>query len=245
MYSNEGIDLEKMFSEVKLSGVTTSLDMVMVKPNSQAGQANWEKILQRTLPYVDIFIPSIEELMILLHIDPDVTQYLPLEKRISSSQVDFLRRLADRLLGWGAGVVCFKLGKAGMYLRSANQERLAKFGKGAPAKLSDWENREIWSPAFVIDKYCGSTGAGDSAIAGFISALLRKESPERTLMFACGVGACNVEAADALSGLRTWEETTDRIGAGWQRTQPVFEDHQWHMDPSSQCWLSPRDQKIQ
>ena len=61
----------------------------------------------------------------------------------------------------------------------------------------------------------GTTGAGDATIAGFLTALLRDVPPERALAIAAAVGACNVEAADAVSGVRSWEETLARIDAGW------------------------------
>jgi sugar/nucleoside kinase (ribokinase family) len=48
-----------------------------------------------------------------------------------------------------------------------------------------------------------------------LAALLRDVPPERALAIAAAVGACNVEAADALSGVRSWEETLARIDAGW------------------------------
>jgi sugar/nucleoside kinase (ribokinase family) len=74
----------------------------------------------------------------------------------------------------------------------------------------------------------GTTGAGDATIAGFLAAVLRNASPERALTIAAAVGACNVEAADALSGVRTWEETLARIDAGWQRAP--FSIEGWRVD---------------
>ena len=38
-------------------------------PQSASGHANWHAILKRTLPYVDIFIPSIEEILFMLRRD--------------------------------------------------------------------------------------------------------------------------------------------------------------------------------
>jgi sugar/nucleoside kinase (ribokinase family) len=63
----------------------------------------------------------------------------------------------------------------------------------------------------------GTTGSGDATIAGFLSAFLREMSPEDAVNAAVAVGACNVEAADALSGLRSWDETLNRIGQGWEK----------------------------
>jgi sugar/nucleoside kinase (ribokinase family) len=154
---------------------------------------------------------------------------------------DFIRNLADKMIEWGAGLVVFKLGTFGIYMRTAGKERLNQLGAGAPQDTALWANREIWSPIFEIDQFIGTTGAADSAIAGFITALLRSVSPEKTLMFACAVGACNVEAADALSGLLTYEETLTRIEKGWKRLPVGFSEPGWRLHPASQTWLGPFD----
>ena len=93
-------------------------------------------------------------------------------------------------------------------------------GRGVGARRAQpiwmlWRDRELWQPAFRPDAVVGTTGAGDATIAGFLAALLRDVPPERALAIAAAVGACNVEAADALSGVRSWEETLARIDAGW------------------------------
>jgi sugar/nucleoside kinase (ribokinase family) len=63
----------------------------------------------------------------------------------------------------------------------------------------------------------GTTGSGDATIAGFLAALLRDVSPAQAMNIALAVGACNVEAADALSGIRLWGDTLRRITAGWRK----------------------------
>jgi len=126
-----------------------------------------------------------------------------------------IRALADEALEMGAQVVVLKLGERGIYMRTA--AKLSDLGRGGPANLAAWQGRELWVPRFVPSTLVGTTGAGDATIAGFLAAMLRDASPERALTIAAAVGACNVEAADALSGVRTWEETLARIDAGWQK----------------------------
>ena len=242
MFADNGRNLMEVFQKVKSLGVTTSLDMVMVEPQSPAGQADWSAILRKALPHVDIFLPSIEELLVLLH-EHTENQWLTHTTDDIHLQMSSLRELASRLLLWGAGIVVFKLGLHGIYMRTAGRQRLTQLGAAAPADLEEWANREIWSPIFKIDHFGGTTGAGDSAIAGFIAALLKEQSPENTMMFACAVGACNVEAADALSGLRTWEQTVLRIKNGWERQPQSFDEPDWHLHPASQSWLGPLDRQ--
>jgi sugar/nucleoside kinase (ribokinase family) len=84
----------------------------------------------------------------------------------------------------------------------------------------------LWTACFKVD-VIGTTGAGDATIAGFLSALLRGLDPQETLITAVGVGACNVEAADALSGLRSWDETQARIQAGWEHLPLTVDAPGW------------------
>ena len=127
-----------------------------------------------------------------------------------------LADLADQLLAWGVKIVLIKLGDQGVYLRTAGRAALAALGRGGPADPAAWADRELRAPCFQV-QVAGTTGAGDATIAGFLAALLRGMGPEDALTAAVAVGACNVEAADALSGIRTWDETWARIAAGWPR----------------------------
>ena len=129
---------------------------------------------------------------------------------------ELLSSLGDELLGMGAKIVALKLGGRGLYLRTADAPALASLGRAQPVNLSAWERREFWAPCFEV-RVVGTTGAGDATIAGFLAAFLRGFAPERTLTTAVAVGACNVEAADTLTGIQSWEATQDRINHGWQR----------------------------
>jgi sugar/nucleoside kinase (ribokinase family) len=85
----------------------------------------------------------------------------------------------------------------------------------------------------------GTTGSGDATIAGFISALLRDMCPEEAITAAVAVGACNVEAADALSGIRPWEETMRRVHGGWRRHELRLTTPGWHFAETHQQWVGP------
>ena len=85
----------------------------------------------------------------------------------------------------------------------------------------------------------GTTGAGDATIAGLLGALLRGLGPEQAATAAVAVGACNVEAADALSGVRPWDETWDRVRSGWARHDLALEAPGWHFDDQHQLWVGP------
>ena len=89
-------------------------------------------------------------------------------------------------------------------------------GRARPTDLDAWTDRELWSPCFRVD-VVGTNGSGDSTIAGFLAALLRDLPADEAATMAVAVGACNVEAADTVSGVRTWDETRSAIAAGWPR----------------------------
>lgn len=217
MYAHNGEEMVSMFRRAKETGVTTSLDMTMPDPAGPSGQVDWREIMRSAMPYVDLFVPSAEEWMFMV----DRPRFDHLSETVGPAGMldalggDEIRSLAQLALDMGAKMALLKLGERGIYARTAND--LAGLGRGAPGDLSSWQGRELWVPSFVPDKVVGTTGAGDASIAGFLAAMLRGEGLERALTIAAAVGACNVEAADALSGVRSWEDTLARIDAGWAR----------------------------
>jgi sugar/nucleoside kinase (ribokinase family) len=128
----------------------------------------------------------------------------------------------------------------GLYLKTSANERLVRMGRARPSRIESWAKRELWSPCFKA-KVIGTTGAGDATIAGFIAALLRDQNPEECMTMACAVGACNVEATDALSGLLSWEQTQARVQAGWPRWDLPLMQAGWKKDAATGVWRSSAD----
>jgi sugar/nucleoside kinase (ribokinase family) len=203
MYAEDGKQLLELFQRVKSLGLTTSLDMAYPDPESQAGRADWQIILQKVLPYVDVFVPSLDEISYMLWRKTDLTL-----------SAGLLTKVSGELLDMGAKMVLLKLGDRGLYLRTAGEPVLNKLGLAAPVNLNLWADFEAWLPCFRVE-VVGTTGSGDVTVAGFLAALLRGLPPADALTAALAVGACCVEAADALSGIRSWEETWGRIRSGW------------------------------
>ncbi len=240
MYADGGDELTAIFRRAKETGVTTSLDLSFPDPASPAGQADWRAILQRVLPYVDVFLPSVEEILFMLRREQ-------FDAMIEAGDGDLLpavtpallREVSDELLGMGARIVGLKLGYRGFYLRTSDAATLAEMGRARPSDLAAWADREVWAPCFRVD-VVGTTGSGDSTIAGFLSALLRDLSPEEAITAAVAVGACNVEAADSLGGIRPWDETMARIAGGWPRRLLRLAAPGWRFDPARNLWHGPR-----
>ncbi len=246
MYADNGAELVTIFQRVKAMGITTTLDLSMPDPNSTAGQADWHTILSATLPHVDVFLPSAEEILLMLR-RPLFDQFAanahnsrPLEQMGS----EIISELGKALLDMGAKIVGLKIGDRGLYLRTANAVALAKMGRSRIADEVAWSDRELWAPCFAT-QVAGTTGSGDATIAGFLMGLLRGMAPEETLQAACAVGACNVEAVDALSGIRSWPETAERIAAGWPRLPTALDlaEAGWLWDSAHEVWIGPMDRK--
>jgi len=210
--------------------------MAMPDPTAPAGQANWPVILGATLPYVDLFVPSVEEILMTLY--PDIMQQV--NSGSATITPNLLSTIAGDLLQMGPKIVLLKAGEMGLYLRTANESELAKIGRARPGNITRWANREVWAPIFET-RTIGTTGAGDSAIAGFLAAFLHNMPPTESLTMAAAVGACNVEAHDAVSGIRSWEETLARVEAGWPRHTLSLNSPGWHFDKTRQLWIGPNN----
>ncbi len=215
-WSDGGARLQRLLGRARAAGLLTSLDMSLPDPSSPSGSIDWGALLGRVLPAVDCFVPSIEELLFMLD--------RPAFNRLSAGQggdqiirtVTFeeLGSLAERVLGFGVSAVLIKLGDRGAYLRTGARGLSAAGGLHPGV---EWKNRELYSPVFNAVRVAGTVGSGDATIAGFLASLTRDRGPEEALTNAVAVGACCVEAADATSGIRPWEETLRRVQEGWPR----------------------------
>lgn len=243
MYADDGAELMEMFRRVKELGVTTSLDMALPDPTTPAGKVDWRNILERVLPYVDVFLPSLVEILFMLRRQA----YLELVAEGTESRIwdtgahGLVSSVGQELLEMGARVVGLKLGDHGFYVRTADRDALAAMGRAAPEDLDGWSATELWIPCFQVE-VAGTTGAGDATVAGFLAALLRGRSLEECATMAVAVGACNVEAPDALGGLRDWDETLARVEQGWAQRLFAQRDPAWQWDAVHHLWRrEPRD----
>jgi sugar/nucleoside kinase (ribokinase family) len=240
MFEDDGAQSVQMFQRAKELGVTTSLDMAVPDPTAAAGRVHWVAILKAVMPYVDLFLPSIEESLYMLR-RGTYDRLLQMAGRTGLLPLvtpSLLSDLSDELLEMGAKIVAFKLGDRGLYLRTAARSAIEALGTARPSDPAAWAGKQLWAPCFQVD-VVGTTGSGDATIAGFLSALLRDMPPEQALTTAVAVGACNVEAADALSGVCPWEETWRRVESGWARHELALEAPGWRFDDRHQMWVGP------
>jgi sugar/nucleoside kinase (ribokinase family) len=244
MYENEGVQLVEVFKRVKKLGLTTSLDMSLPDPASESGRIDWSRILEKVLEYVDIFVPSIEEITFMLD--------RPLFERCKSQAGDrdpvFAFTPGDytvisyRLLEMGVKIISLKSGIRGYYLRSAGIDKIKQLGRVAPTEAELWADRELWAPSYEAEEFGSATGAGDAAIAGFLCSLIRDFSPEDSLRIANAVGWQNVRAADALSGIEGWETTLKWLEDKTRRVNSSeLKSDGWRYDESAGIYRGPKD----
>jgi sugar/nucleoside kinase (ribokinase family) len=240
MYIDGGHELTALLHKVHAAGITTSLDLAHIDQGAAVGRIDWRRLLEMALPEVDLFVPSLDEVFPIL-------QPARFRETASNGVSDFmaqvdtvlLHELAEELLTMGVAVVCLKMGKQGIYLRTTRDER--RLNQPGSLPLADhWLDRELLAPAFDVD-VIGTTGAGDCAIAGFIAGIVRGQLPEEALTSSVAAGGANVEQADAISGVPTWDALQTRIDRGWSKLPLAVSTPGWRYDSRHELFVSPVD----
>lgn len=223
MYIDGGKELVRLLKAVHEQGVAISLDMAMFEESTEAGAQDWDAILREIIPYVDFFVPSVEELCIMLDRDryhewneraagKDITSILNIEKDV--------KPLADKLIAYGAKVVLIKCGTPGLYFRTADKETLRTIGGGIGEMLAEtWADKEAFEKSYFVekDKVASGTGAGDTTIAAFLTSILEGKGWEDALHLATATGALCVQTYDALGGIIPLSEVQKKVDAGWAK----------------------------
>jgi len=208
LYSDCGRELVECFRCARESGATTSLDMSLPDPTSEAGKIDWRKILEKLLPHVDIFLPSVEEAYAMLK----PREFWARRNKIGGAEIinDIAPReyseLARIFIAMGCRMTALKTAHRGFYFRTGKIEELNKIGAAKPLSPEQWAERELWAPAFLVPRIASATGSGDSSIAGFLASYLRGYPLERCLVLANVAGHLNLHELDALSGLKPWPD---------------------------------------
>jgi len=220
IFENDGEELIKIFKTAKEYGMATSLDFAAIDPNSESGKVDWRVVLKRVLPYVDFFVPSVEELCCMLQPErykswmqqadgQDVTTILDVERDI--------KPLSEELMEMGAKVVLIKCGIPGLYYKTAGEAKLTEIGARTELDVKNWSDQEGFEKSYQPERVLSGTGAGDTSIAAFLTAMLSGRGLERCIQLAAATGASCVTAYDALGGLRSFEELEEKIEAGWDK----------------------------
>lgn len=220
IYENDGSELVKIMQKVRKAGAATSLDLAAVDPDTEAGRADWEFILKKSLPYVDIFVPSIEELLFM--IDRDKYDRLRADNPDSDligaiEQERDIEPLGRKCIEMGAKIVLIKCGARGMYYCTNDIYDLMRISDRLSIDPKAWANRKGFERSYMPERVLSGTGAGDVSVAAFLTSIMNGNSPEDCVRYAAATGACCVEAYDALSGIKSFAEIDKKISSGWPK----------------------------
>ena len=217
IHRDGGAELRLLLQRASDRGVATSLDSSSVDAAGRR-EVDWNRLFGRVLPLVDLFLPSLDDLVAVLErTTGDAAPIHDFEAHDPVARGRLLRRLAQHHLGQGAAVVALKLGRHGLYLRTAAAPgRLRRATGRLPIDPAAWTGRELYRPCFRA-AVSGTTGAGDSTVSGFLAAVCRGADPEAAVTAALATGACSTEAVDATSAVPSWPRIEQRLAAGWSR----------------------------
>jgi sugar/nucleoside kinase (ribokinase family) len=165
LYGDGGKGLIELVEETHAAGATISIDMAEIDPLSAAHSVDWRALLTRILPSLDILKASVDDL------------FAALGGREGRGALEW----ADELLSLGARAALVTAGAEGLCLRT-----------GAATGLGDeWRSRELWA-APIARRVIVTTGAGDTAAAGFLAGLADGRSPEECVALACRAAAARI-----------------------------------------------------
>jgi sugar/nucleoside kinase (ribokinase family) len=240
IYDNTGAELTKILKKTKELGTTTALDMSLPDVNSPAGKVDWKAILKAWVPLSDIMVPSAEEVFYFLYKEKFLEKKAklgPKESVLDHMTVKEISTLGNDLIKLGTAIAMVKCGHRGLYIRTADKDRLTKLGAARCSDLDNWANRELWFPVYQEEKFVGALGSGDSAIAGFLSAFVRGLTIESCLRYANAAGSMNVTVPDGLSWNKGFDDLTRRIKAGWKTKDLKIDEPGWKKE--REFWAGP------
>ena len=242
IYDHTGAELTKILKKTRELGTTTALDLSLPDANSPAGHVDWKAILQAWVPLSDIMLPSAEEIFYFLYKEKFLEKKAklgPKESVLDHMTVKEISTLGSDLIKLGTAIAMVKCGHRGLYLRTADKDRLRKLGAAGCKDLENWANRELWFPVYQEEKFVGALGSGDSAIAGFLAAFIRGFSIESCLRYANAAGSMNVTVPDGLSWNKGFDDLTRRIKGGWKTKDLEIEEKGWKKE--REFWAGPEN----
>lgn len=168
LVGEDGAPLLELLRRGHTHGLATSVDLAVVSSPTDATRRLWRTVLPRVLPEIDVITPSFDDLATALG-DTGTTSPTPESLRTEA------RTLVDR----GASIALVSGGSAGFGLATGDAARFAAAGPAIAGLSADWHSVSFTAPAAPVTGHAATatTGAGDSATAGFLAALLRGDTP--------------------------------------------------------------------
>ncbi|MFN3682789.1 MAG: carbohydrate kinase family protein [Fimbriimonadaceae bacterium] len=210
MAGSNGDLVVELFQRAHEKGLSTSLDMAYPDPNGSTGHVDWRSYLRRVLPHTDVFVPSLDEILLMLRYD-DRTPSLGLVESV-----------AEELFAMGASALLIKLGAFGAYAAARPSPGLERLASLHGSRLPEWGDLRSYQPAFQAEPLA-TTGCGDCAIAGFLGGVVLGLGLERCLRAGVAAGSARVESEDLVCALRDWSELVGRAES-WPASERRLSD---------------------
>lgn len=240
LYEHDGEMLEEILRKAKECGATTSIDTALPDLNSEAARCDWDRILARCLPYTDVFCPSIEELLFV----SDPSEYWRLHDMdwdiLHNVSMDQISAIASRMIGMGAKIVYLKCGYLGVFLKTAPKNLFRDGGRAFPKDVSNWTDRELFSPPFRVREVKSTIGAGGVAIAGFLSGMMEGDTVEESLTIGAAAAAYCVRSLSAVGELVDIPTMKDRVARGWDKLSINYIGPVLTYDPQTRLYTDRR-----
>ena len=141
LYENTGAELTQILKRTKELGTTTALDLSLPDVDSYAGQVDWLAILKNWVPLSDIMVPSAEEIFYFLYKDKFLEKKAnlgPKEGVLDHMTVKEISEVGKDLIEMGTAIAMVKCGHRGLYIRTADRDRLTKLGTAGYSDLDNW-----------------------------------------------------------------------------------------------------------
>ena len=238
MYENGAVELIKMFKAVKESGAATSLDMC---PPDADSKTDWKDVLKRAAEYIDIFLPSIEEIALMI----DKERFLKIKKQAGKNGIveyidmDYVAQIGGKLIDMGYKIVVLKCGSRGLYVKTSSADALHTIGGDLISEPKRWAEKEYFSCVYKVEDVKSATGAGDTSIAGFLAAVLRGEDVLAALNIAAVVGAECVQTYGASEKILPYDETK-LLSSTMDKSLMSYSGDYWVLDEENDVFKSSK-----
>ncbi len=152
-----------LLDRISAAGATSSVDLATLDAHSPEA-AEWPRLLSRLLPRIDVLSPSADDLVSIGWLPANPTPGLI---------ADAARRLVDG----GVGLAYVTDGARGAHLVTAPGARFARGGRVLRRLAPEWFEVDTAVPGVHVERIVGTNGAGDTATAALIHALLNGYTP--------------------------------------------------------------------
>lgn len=213
-YSDKGRELRTLFSEINKMRVVTSLDFSLPDPETESGKADWPEIMKNILPFTDIFVPSIEEVLQIMLPQKynEILSDTGTAGMTDFVEVELIRSLGRQIIESGTKILLIKMAHRGAYLLTGD---ISSLNEKLDLKLSakEWNFCELLCNAYHVEQeqFKNATAAGDTAVAAFLSAILNGEGPGTALKYAAIAGRNKLYCNNIYSELSDWQTMTRQI----------------------------------